>query len=248
MFSDLLNNIQHIKHRAIDQRHATIRRLRDLYSDGGMNEVYRGIRDYYVYNVSDSTYHDSRIDNDYRWSLIEEHLDPTYESLIDIGCADGFFLGKASDFGLTVLGLEHNNNRVRQTRDRFENDSNVEVRQMTISPDNISELEYCDVILFLTVHHHWVWQYGWAPAAKMFETVCDRANLVTYEPPGDKALVEDTDLDPAESIDYYSEVIDDLFGESVSIESVDMVPYSGGNRSDPLFILDSSAFDAPHDV
>ena len=248
MFSAAYQNIRNIKSRVVDQRKATIRRLKELYREGGIREVFRGVRDYYIHNVSDKTYQDKRVDNQYRWELISSHLKSEHTSLVDLGCADGYFVERAADRGLDVLGLEHNHNRVKRTANRLKSYSNIEIRQQTLAPDNIDKIPQSDVILFLTVQHHWVWQYGWSDAADMFRIVCDRANLVFYEPPGTEALKEDADLHPDDSKQYYEDVVRDLFGDSVTIVDSDIVAYKGNKRRDPLFVLDTSAYQYSDDT
>lgn len=242
MLSNLRNNARTVKSRVIDQREATMRRLKELYREGGIREVFRGVRDYYQYNVADTSYHEDRVDNEHRWSLIEPHLDPDDEFLVDLGCADGFFVAQAASAGLNVLGIEGNQNRVERTRERFASADGVEVRQMFLSPDNVEEIPPADVVLFLTVHHHWVWQYGWEEAAEMFRIIADRADVMVYEPPGTKAIREgkQSGLDVDESADYYRDVLDEIFGDSVEILDCEMVAYTGGKRSDPFFVLDTS--------
>lgn len=244
MLSNLRNNVRTIKSTVVDQRQATVQRLRELYREGGVREVYRGMRDFYRYKIARSNYHDGRVDNEHRWSIIEPHLDPEFESLVDIGCADGFFIDRAADRGLRTIGIEGNQSRVHRARERVEPNDSVEVRQMYLSPDNIEELPRADVILFLTVHHHWVRQYGWEDAADMFRVVCDRANLVCYEPPGTRTLSDgaETELAPEHSLKYYTEVIETIFGDNVDIVASEMTAYAGGDRSDPFFVLDTSDY------
>lgn len=133
-------NLRNIKSRLVDQRGATFRRLGELYDEGGIHEVFRGIRDYYRHNVSDRTYQDTRVDNEQRWQLIETYLHPEFETLVDLGCADGYFVEDAARLGLEVLGLEHNHNRVKKTSMRLSPYKNVVIRQQTIAPDNIDKI------------------------------------------------------------------------------------------------------------
>lgn len=243
MLSNIRRGLRAVKDRVINQRRATLRRLKQLYRDGGLSEVFRGIRDYYTHHVSAQAYQDERIDNEERWEFIETNIDSDHETLVDLGCAEGFFVEKAGEKGLTVLGLEHNRNRVEETAERLRHLPNVTIEQRTLAPDTIDELESCDVMLFLTVHHHWVYQYGWEEAADMFRTICDRAEVVFYEPPGNKALRTEDDLDSRESISYYESVLSDELGESVTCIDSKMVGYKGDSRSDPVFVLDTSRFE-----
>jgi len=243
MLSNLLNNVRTIKSRVIDQHSATTRRVKELYNEGGVSEVSRGIRDYYEHNVSNTTYQDGRTDNEHRWSIIESHIQPDFQMLVDLGCADGFFVGKAAENGMRAHGIEGNYNRVERTQKQFASNNKVTIEQEFLSPDNIEKVPASDIILFLTVHHHWVWQYGWEQAADMFRVVADRGEIVCYEPPGNKAIRSGKKkMNPAESIEYYEAIITEIFGDSVTVLSKELVDYTGGARSDPLFVLDTSEF------
>lgn len=245
MISTIRKNLRTLKTGVIDQRKASFRRLKELYREGGVSEVYRGIRDYYVYNVADEAYHSSRTDNEDRWEIIEPHLNTEYESMIDLGCADGFFLDKAAAYGLEVQGFEGNQNRVDRARELCLGRENVTVEQRYLSPDNIDDLPPSDVVLLLTVHHHWIRQYGWDEAAEMVRTIAAGTELLFYEPPGDKKIGRDgseTPLDPADSIDYYRDELAEMFGDKITILGVAMVEYNNSDRSDPFFVIDTSGY------
>lgn len=246
MFSSIRKNLRTIKTGVIDQRQASIRRLKELYREGGIREVYRGVRDYYTYNVADNTYHESRSDNEERWEFIESHLEPDYDTLVDIGCADGYFSKCAADRGLTVYGLEGNQNRVERAKELCEEYNEVKIEQKYLSPDNITDTPSSGVVLFLTVHHHWIRQYGWDDAAEMFRYICNQTELVFYEPPGNKIISRDgseSPLNPKDSIDYYSDEINQILGDQVTIIESRIFSYNDSARADPIFVLDTSQYD-----
>lgn len=245
MLSSLRNNLKTIKTGVIDQRKAAFRRLKELYREGGPSEVLRGMRDFYIYNVADEIYHGNRTDNDDRWELIESHLTEEHDSLVDLGCADGFFVKKAADRGMAVSGFEGNQNRVDRAKKSCQGYDNVNIEQKYISPENIIEILSSDVVLFLTVHHHWIRQYGWERAASMFQQICRRADLVFYEPPGNKSINRDGSekpLAPSESIQYYTDEIQTILGENIAILDIQIVEYNDSDRADPIFVLDTSAY------
>lgn len=210
---------------------------------GGTSEVYRGIRDYYKYNIKDASYHSSRTDNEERWAFIHSHLSSDVESLVDIGCADGFFVEKAAAAGIFVSGIEGNQSRVDRARNRTSEYDNVDITHKYLAPDNIDNLPSSDAVLFLTVHHHWIRQYGWEAAAEMFRNLSRQTDIVFYEPPGNKTINRDgseSSLAPEQSIEYYEDEIVAIFEDHVNVVDVEMFEYGSSDRSDPIFVIDTS--------
>lgn len=237
----LLRTVRKFKTQVLEQPRAALSRIRVLYRQGGIREVARGIRDFATYEPT-LEYRTGRVDNDDRWRVIQSQLQTEYDTLLDIGCADGYFVGRAAEASLDALGLDQNHDRLEEARRRLGSTTGVEFRHQSITPTSVDELPETDVTLFLTVHHHWVRQFGWDAAADMFRTVCDRADLVAYEPPGNLAVRTGGDIDPSASETYYRDVLDDLFGDEVDVLATEMVAYTGGDRSDPLFVLDTSNY------
>lgn len=223
-----------------------LQRCAELYRDGGVRELSRGIRDYFYHDLLPGDYHDRRIDNTARWEFISSHIDEDDHSLIDIGCAEGEFAARAAKLGLDVVGFDRNVTRLHTAQNKYSEYENLQFKRAELSPDTIHELPDADVVLFLTVHHHWVKAYGWDASEEMFRTLLRNANTVFYEPPGHlpiKESVEDARLDPDASVDYYTELLQSTFGDSIRIVDVMMAEYmADADRSDPIFVLDSSAY------
>lgn len=245
MSSGFREKLQTFKTGVIDQRAESLRRLKELYRIGGVSEVYRGVRDYYRYNIKDEHYHAARTDNEQRWSFIVSNIPAESTSLVDVGCADGFFVQKAAEQGLLVHGFEGNQSRVRRAEKAVEEYEDASVEQLYISPDNIDQLPASDVVLFLTVHHHWIRQYGWETAADMFRTIARKTELIFYEPPGNKVISQDgteETLSPSDSLNYYETELKAIFDDSISVTGQTMVEYNNTDRSDPLFVIDTTDF------
>lgn len=220
-----------------------LRRCRTLYDKGGMAELLRGIRDYIHIDLM-SSYQDERNDNEVRWEFIKSHVNDNAQSLIDVGCAEGEFAIRAAEIGLKVTGFDSNVSRIRNAKKNGKKYSNLNFNLVELSPGTIEELPESDIILFLTVHHHWTRAYGYDDAANMFRVLVKKGRTIFYEPPGHMAIKESDEhgsLDPAESIEYYTQLIKSDFGDIVSITDTISVEYrSGTNRTDPMFVLESN--------
>lgn len=219
-----------------------LRRCGELYREGGIREVYRGFRDYIEYDLG-SDYQELRSDNQVRWDFISSHIDEDDRSLIDIGCAEGEFAARAAEMGLNVTGFDRNVTRLHTARTEHAEYSNLRFEEAELNPETIGDLPKSDVILFLTVHHHWVRAYGWDEAANMFRTLLEKGETVIYEPPGHIGIKESTEtgsLKPENSISYYTQILESDFGESARINDVMLAEYkAGSDRADPIFMLDS---------
>lgn len=234
-----------------------IRRLRELYEVGGPPEVARGIRDYALDRtpyIRDNTYYKGRNDNEDRWVFMRPYLDGA-TGLLDIGCAEGYFTAQAANYGLVSIGIDNDVDRLKQAQARTGFAERCGFLRLHLSPENIYQLPRFDVILLLTVHHHWEGEYGLEEAERMFRTVMDRCDLLVYEPPGDRPIVKDhMELNVADSMAFYTDRLSALYGDAIEILDAEMVSYSadrqkGRERADPIFVINTSEYEAaPNDT
>lgn len=234
--------------RVVEGMSSKLQRVRELYSDGGLNEVSRGVRDFIYYRtVRGSTidYHGERIDNDDRWEYIEPRVRAA-SSVIDIGCAEGFFTRKAASAGAFSVGIESERERVSRARERADALDNCAFMCAILSPETVRQLPQVDTILLMTVHHHWEQAYGLDAAERMFQVVLDRCDSLVYEPPGDRPLIkkQSRELDPNDSLEYYTGRLQALYN-SLEIEDSRLFEHSEdfkNPRKDPVFIIDCSSY------
>lgn len=221
---------------------AALKRCIELYRVGGTREVYRGIRDYLAHDLG-RRYQDTRVDNEARWSFIVNHIDERTNSLIDIGCAEGDFCGRAADRGLEVVGYDRNIMRLSNARKRFGPVENIQFERADLDLEAVNLLPKADIVLFLTVHHHWVQAYGWEVSVEMVQLLLEKAGTLIYEPPGHIAIRESTNpgtLDPNESIEYYSRLLKATFGDEIQILDATLTDYKDDSlRRDPIFAIRS---------
>lgn len=223
--------------------HTAYSRCLELYREGGINEVIRGVRDYVKYDFG-RHYQDDRTDVGDRWEFIADHLSESDRTLIDIGCAEGEFVARSAKRGLEATGYDRNVARLETARTKHRDVEGANFERAELDPAQIQALPEADVVLFLTVHHHWVDAYGLDAAIGMFQTLMGKADTLVYEPPGHIDILQmddDAVLDPAESVEHYTRWLESEFGEHLDIVDTFLTEYrTSSDRSDPVFILDTS--------
>lgn len=224
---------------------ALVKRAVELYRDGGSERLKHGAEEYLRVNtplLEKPQYQDRRIDNEQRWERIETHIQPEHDSMLDIGCAEGFFCARAAERGLQAIGIDSDEESIRTARNT-RSDGTVEFRAEEITPETIGGLPESDVILFLTVHHHWARAFGFESAAAMIRTLCTKSELLVYEPPGDRYLGSKTNDVAQELSQYYTDLLRAIVGDDIRIVADYTSPYTGAGREDPIIIVDTSDFE-----
>lgn len=120
-----------------------------------------------------------------RLDLIREHIDFEGLRLLDLGCANGFFLQALADkiqFGLGVDRYHGNVSTAKVIADTF-GINNIQFEKAEITLALIEELidQEFDVCLFLSVHHHLLRDLGIEQTKKIVETLCTNIPVVVIE-------------------------------------------------------------------
>lgn len=115
-----------------------------------------------------------------RWDLIKQELESyKAESVLDIGCAEGWFLRRAAeDLGCFAIGVEMDSKRIvpaelarlHDDLDRFA------IIKAKLDPETILKLPTCDVVLCLSVVHHVIRRGGVGAAKAFVKALSTRAN------------------------------------------------------------------------
>lgn len=220
-----------------------VQRIGELYREQGARGAVRASIEYLRLHtplLPKPRYQHRRIDNELRWRLIRPYLE-SYDSLLDIGCAQGYFTTRAAAVGLESIGIDVDREAIAYARQNTDSDASFDVTEVT--PETVTELPKTDVVLLLTVHHHWVDAYGFDAANEMLQTLCDAAELVVYEPPGDRYLGRDSAAIPRSPTAYYQELLHEITDGDVRVLADRTVPYTGAGRDDPFFVVDTSQFE-----
>lgn len=228
-------------------------RLKELYNDGGIDEIIRGIRDYTYYTVTNTimpqkTYRERRADINDRWEFIAPFVDES-TALLDIGCAEGYYTTKAAEAGAFAIGIDIRAERLENARQKNGYADRVGFLKWGTNPENIDKIPKMDVILLLTVQHHWEEAFGIDAAEQMFQHVMDKSNILIYEPPGDRPIIksEGGSIDHNQSIEFYRARLEALYGDSINILDETLTEFRTDKkkhleRKDPLFAIDTSEF------
>lgn len=191
----------------------------------------------------DDPYCSRRVDNEERWSFIRRHVDSEHDSLLDVGCAEGYFTNAAAADGLEATGIEVKEDRYEYAVANYGSRENVRFERRQITPETVAELPPTDVTLVLTVQHHWVGAFGVEAATEMLRTIAGKTDLLFYEPPGTMFLGKQNPIAPDESRERYRAYLRDEFDDRHTIVDVAMFQHvdegEWRDRSDPLFVIDT---------
>jgi SAM-dependent methyltransferase len=115
-----------------------------------------------------------------RWSQIATVLERTNaKSLVDIGCAEGYFVQRAALHGCVALGIDADVRRltIAQNACLLNGVSGAGFLYGEISVDFIEALPSFDVTLFLSVLHHLMYEHGVDHAAQIMTSIRKRTRF-----------------------------------------------------------------------
>ena len=103
-------------------------------------------------------------DFEHRWTLIRrEAVECGARSLLDLGCAEGYFVLRAArELGCFSLGIDANVRRltVAQNINTLDRNERTGFMYANIDTDSLSRLPKFDIVLFLSVLHHFMREHG----------------------------------------------------------------------------------------
>lgn len=98
-----------------------------------------------------------------RWSMIKTQLEEYQaKSVLDIGCAEGWFLRRAAeDLGCFALGIELSTRMLAPEIARLHDEvERLAIMKTEVNAKNLVDLPQCDVVLCLSVVHHIIREEG----------------------------------------------------------------------------------------
>lgn len=200
---------------------------------------------YVTGGVGTSSYQtDRRVDIDQRFSMIEPHLSPGDENLLDVGCAEGELTKRFADGALFCLGIDISDIRLAQARKKESLDNSVRFLRHEITPENVSRLPGFDVTLLLAVYQHWGSQFGFEAAAEMLRVLAGDTGKLFFEvPPGKQTSDVFPPREDEGDVEYYRRYLEDVFDDGVAVEHIGTADYKGEGRTDPVFLLECGAYE-----
>ncbi len=118
-----------------------------------------------------------------RWKVFSKHLPSQKGSILDIGCNIGYFSFQLAEQGHFVYGLEADDLYAlacKAIKDRNKINNVVFIKQY-IDHDFAKNLPSYDVIVNLSVFHHWVKVYGLEQATDMMRLMANKCSCMVFE-------------------------------------------------------------------
>lgn len=180
----------------------------------------------------------TRVDFEHRWELLRERISDTDQSVLDIGCAEGHLTARFAESGLMSIGVERQFHTVSAARRSNKEVPRLGFLQYEITPDSVNSLPKVDIILLLTVYHHWVREYGWEQAEEMLQSLQKKCGTLFFEMPD-----QEIDRPPIpgysgeNTADYYVAYLNEVYDGDAEIEFLGETDYKGEDRSDLIFAI-----------
>ena len=137
-----------------------------------------------------------------RWAAIEAMLgDTAIGSALDIGCNTGYFCFSLAASGIPTLGVDRDERflRIAQYAARRLKSPGIGFCRMDLTPDTIRLLPQVDLVLLLSVWHHWVRDYGLEVASEMLAAVWSRSQKVLFFESGEAEMPAEFGLEMLKS-------------------------------------------------
>jgi hypothetical protein len=117
-----------------------------------------------------------------RWQALSDQLDGNILTATDIGCNVGYFVFRMAEKGIKCLGLDSAPfaiylSKVIKATCGFRDTKFVCTK---LSPTNISELKSSDVMVCLSVYHHFVVHFGKEDAKDMMKELLRKTNNILF--------------------------------------------------------------------
>jgi hypothetical protein len=128
-----------------------------------------------------------------RWEAMRSVLDDsgTEKSAVDIGAATGFFTLALAERGLTSIAVEPEGWGYRTTLLAIRRAGLVGragVLVLPVTPENVNMLPEADVVVFLSVWHHLVNNFGIEAANGMLEAIWAKTHSVLFFETGESEM------------------------------------------------------------
>lgn len=102
---------------------------------------------------------------------------------IDIGCNVGYFTLRMAAAGGICLGIDVGRNEISYARGlaALHHVSNVAFLQFEVTPQTVAALPRVDVIICMSVFHHWVRKLGLERATQIIDGIANRCDFLVFE-------------------------------------------------------------------
>ena len=127
-----------------------------------------------------------------RWEAIKREITIQKGSAMDIGCNLGFFVLSLAEMGFYAIGIDmdHSFKVISQYVQKKKGLGNSAFSTMKTTPDNIETLPAVDIVIFLSVWHHWIKAFGHEQAREMFKTLWKKTNQTLFFESGEDSEIK----------------------------------------------------------
>ena len=159
-----------------------------------------------------------------RSQLFDRAVDDRAFSLIDIGCNLGDFTAHYARRGLWCVGVDSSRELIEEARHRYRDVANCAFMISHIDPESVRQLPEFDIVLLLSVHHHWLSAHGPSVAGEMLRDIVSRAKMtVVFESSSRNVRFGTyrpgvTDNDPASVIAYHEQYLGEYVADLATVE------------------------------
>ena len=114
-----------------------------------------------------------------RLDAINQFLpDNAQPTTLDVGCNLGFFTFNMAKRGGFSIGIDYGRNEILAAKALAHKHlvSNIVFTQMEVTPANASRLPKADMVICLSIFHHWIRKLGQADSLQIMRGLADSAN------------------------------------------------------------------------
>jgi SAM-dependent methyltransferase len=115
---------------------------------------------------------------DERCRQLERAIPDDARSVLDIGCNLGDITAWCATRGLWAVGIDSSADLIGAARKRYRDVARCGFMQCAVGPADIGALPTFDVVLLLSVHHHWLMAHGPETAGQMLRDLAERTGRV----------------------------------------------------------------------
>lgn len=169
---------------------------------------------------------------DERWSIMSTEF-PSTGSLLDIGSNLGDFTARAAQAGFWSIGVESDVRLLDRAVQRHKSVPRCAFMLASLDQADIAKLPRFDVVLLLSVHHHWHYDFGPGAAESMLRGLMAKANdvLIFESTSRNERFRADApgfaDNDERSITAYYGEYLNRTVGEMASVTLLGKAPCVG---------------------
>jgi cyclopropane fatty-acyl-phospholipid synthase-like methyltransferase len=120
-----------------------------------------------------------------RWEQIEKVIEKeNIKSVVDLGCAEGFFVRKSVEKGCFATGVDADKTKLlwAHTTLALDDLENFGFIKMNLTVDNLHLVPAAEMVIFLSVHHHIMYGNGEAYALEFLKKIIEKKpKVVIFE-------------------------------------------------------------------